>query len=257
MQRPGRNALEPNVATKGLIMTIDIKWYPPSWVQIKARNKIIYIDPAYLKMYYKNYPKKVEFSSWPDPIDGLPEKDLELADIILVTHHHKDHCKNVTVKRLKKPHTAVIATKRCLRELKKDIIVIEANKEVEIDGVGIKAVEAYNREKADQTKVAHRKGIGVGYVITIDGKSIYHAGDTDLVPEIGQLGKVEVAFLPIGGKDFTMNLSEAVRAAMMIQSKIVVPMHWFEADPQKFKKEVEKKSRTEVKVLQIGEVFSL
>ena len=54
-----------------------------------------------------------------------------------------------------------------------------------------------------------------------------------------------------------MNLSEAVRAAVMIQPNFVVPKHWFEADPQKFKKEVEKKSSTEVKVLQIGEVLSL
>ena len=79
-------------------MSIDIKWFPPAWFQIKTSNKIIYIDPAYLKKYYKNYPKKIEFSSWPKPIDGLPEKNLENADVILVTHHHKDHCKSVTVK---------------------------------------------------------------------------------------------------------------------------------------------------------------
>ncbi len=238
-------------------MAIELKWFPPSWVQIRAQNKIIYIDPAYLKKYYKNSSKKVEFSSWPDPIDGLPEKDLELADIILVTHHHKDHCKLVTVNRLKKTHTAIIAPDRCVKELGKNITIIEANKDVRIDNVRIKTVDAYNRKKSGRKNVAHRKGIGVGYVITVDGKSIYHAGDTDLVPELGNLGKVEVAFLPIGGRDFTMNLADAVRAAVMIQPEIVVPIHWFEADPQKFKKEVEKKSSTEVKVLQIGEVFSL
>jgi len=238
-------------------MSIKIKWFPPSWVQIKAKNKIIYIDPAYLKKYYKSSSEKVEFSSWPDPIDGLPEKDLELADIILVTHHHKDHCKRVTVKRLSQPHTSVIATKRCLAELGKNITVIEANKEVDMDGVGIKAVEAYNREKSGRTKVTHRKGIGVGYVITIEGKSIYHAGDSDLVPEMELLGKIEAAFLPIGGKEFTMNLSEAVRAAIAINPKVVFPMHWFEADPQEFKKEVEKRSEIEAKVLQDGKIYRL
>ena len=80
-------------------MPISIKWFPPSWIQISAQNKLIFIDPAYLKTYFKNYPKKIEFSSWPDPIDGLPEA-LEKADLILVTHHHKDHCKRVTVERL-------------------------------------------------------------------------------------------------------------------------------------------------------------
>jgi hypothetical protein len=58
------------------MMSIEIKWFPPSWFHIKTRDKTIYIDPAYLKKHYTNYPKKIEFSSWPDPIDGLPEKDL-------------------------------------------------------------------------------------------------------------------------------------------------------------------------------------
>ena len=66
-------------------MPVAIKWFPPSWIQINVQNRIIYIDPAYLKTYYKNYPKRIEFSSWPDPIDGLPE-ELEKADLILVTH---------------------------------------------------------------------------------------------------------------------------------------------------------------------------
>ena len=80
---------------------IYIKWFPPSWFQIKAGNHIIYIDPAYLKTNFAHYPKKIEYSKWPDPIDGLPE-ELEKGDIILITHHHKDHCKSVTVNRLKK-----------------------------------------------------------------------------------------------------------------------------------------------------------
>lgn len=73
-------------------MAIAIKWFPPSWVQIKAGKKIIYIDPAYLRTYFTKHPQKIEFSKWPDPIDGLPEK-LVKADMILLTHDHADHCK--------------------------------------------------------------------------------------------------------------------------------------------------------------------
>ena len=215
------------------------------------------LDPAYLKKYYTNYPKKIEFSTWPDPIDGLPEKDLERADIILVTHHHKDHCKNATVRRLMKKHTSIVATKRCLKELGKNITVIEANKEVQIDKVYIRAVEAYNREKSGRTRIAHKKGIGVGYVLNIEGKSIYHAGDTDLIPEMEHLGHIDVAFLPIGGREFTMNLSEAVQATRRIKPKIVIPMHRFEFDPQEFKKQVENSADTEVKLLRIGGVYHL
>ena len=238
-------------------MSIEIKWFPPSWFHIKTRDKTIYIDPAYLKKHYTNYPKKIDFSSWPDPIDGLPEKDLEKADVILVTHHHKDHCKGVTVNRLRKRHTSIIATKRCVKELGKDITVIEAEKEIQIDKIRIKAVEAYNREKGNKTKVAHKKGIGVGYVINIEGKSIYHAGDTDLIPEMEDIGKVDMALLPIGNRDFTMNVTEAVQATMRIKPKVVIPMHRFEADPEQFKKQVEHKSDIKVEPLEIGEVYLL
>jgi len=62
-------------------MTIAIKWFPPSWIQIKTKALIIYIDPVYLRTYYTKHPHKIEFSKWPDPIDGLPEKLEERADI--------------------------------------------------------------------------------------------------------------------------------------------------------------------------------
>ena len=71
-------------------MPITIKWLPPSWFQIRIGKKMIYIDPAYLRTQFTVYPKKIEFSKWPDPIDRLPE-ELEKGDIILFTHHHKDH----------------------------------------------------------------------------------------------------------------------------------------------------------------------
>ena len=58
-------------------MPVSIKWFPPSWFQIKTKDKIIYIDPAWMRTYFTKYPKKIEFSKWPDPIDGLPEKDLD------------------------------------------------------------------------------------------------------------------------------------------------------------------------------------
>ena len=60
-------------------MAVSLKWHPPAWVQIKADDIIIYIDPAYLRTYYLKHPGKIEFTKWPDPIDGLPQK-LEKAD---------------------------------------------------------------------------------------------------------------------------------------------------------------------------------
>lgn len=235
---------------------INIKWFPPSWFQIKAGDHIIYIDPAYLKTNFAHYPKRIEYSKWPDPIDGLPE-ELEKGDIIVITHHHKDHCKDVTVGRLKNEKTKILATKQCSKELGKDITVVKPGMEIEIGNINVKTVEAYNRKHEGGAKLMHKKGIGVGYVISVEGKSIYHAGDTDLVPEMEYLKNVDVALLPIGGRNFTMGLSEAVQAAKKIKPKVVIPMHRFETDPEKYKKLVEKEAFTRVVVLDIGETYRL
>jgi L-ascorbate metabolism protein UlaG (beta-lactamase superfamily) len=78
-------------------------------------------------------PKKIEFSKWPDPIDGLPE-ELEKADVILVTHDHADHCKQVTINRIRRDDTVVIAPKRCIKKLGNDIKVIEPEEEITFAG---------------------------------------------------------------------------------------------------------------------------
>lgn len=239
-------------------MSIFIKWFPPSWFQIKYKDKIIYIDPAWMRTLFANYPQKVEFSKWPDPIDGLPEKDLEKADIILITHHHKDHCKQVTVNRLKKKDTLIIAPEQCLTELGEEIKVIRPREEISFGNTLVKAIDAYNTPQGSSTRKLHKKGNCVGYVITIEGKTIYHAGDTDFIPEMKELGKIDVAMLPIGGK-FTMDIDEAVHAAIAIKPKIVIPMHLhhLKADPQEFKDKVEARSDIKAAPLKIGGIYHL
>ena len=240
---------------KNKTMPISIKWFPPSWIQISAQNRLIFIDPAYLKTYFKNYPKRIEFSSWPDPIDGLPEA-LEKADVILVTHHHKDHCKRVTVERLRGPDTMVIAPKRCITELGQDIKTIKPGERLNLDNVVIEAVHAYNTEHGRSTKKQHRKGEGVGYLIMLADRTIYHAGDTDLIPEMQDLGRIDVALLPIGGT-FTMDIDEAVQAAIAMNPKVVIPMHRFEADPRKLADQIASRSGIRVIPLDIGETYAL
>jgi L-ascorbate metabolism protein UlaG (beta-lactamase superfamily) len=234
-------------------MSVSIKWFPPSWFQIKTENLVVYIDPAYLRSYYTHYPNKIEFSKWPHPIDGLPEK-LEKADLILVTHDHKDHAKDVTVNRLRRKNTLVVGPNRCTKNLGKDIKVVEPGEQFTFQGMKIRVVAAYNTEKGNSTRKVHHKGNGVGYVLTAENKSIYHAGDTDFIPEMKKLGRVDVALLPIGGT-FTMDMEEAVQAAVAIKPKVVIPMHRSKADSQEFKKKVEKRSNIKVETLQIGEVY--
>ena len=229
-------------------MTVSIKWFPRSWFQIKNGNKIIYIDPAYLSTYFTKYPNRIEFTKWPDPIDGLPE-ELERADFILVTHHHKDHCKLVTVNRLRHANTVVVAPKSCIKELGKDIEVVQPGIEITYGQIRIKAVFAYNTEQGSSTRKQHRRGDCVGYLIEIEGRTIYHAGDTDFIPEMKKLSKYSgqefVTLLPVGGT-YTMNSEEAAEAASIIVPSVAIPMHFGSAagsikDAEKFVKLCEEK----------------
>ena len=145
-------------------MTIAFKWFPPSWIQKKINKSIIYIDPAYLRSYFSKHPKKIEFSRWPDPIDGLPE-DLEHGDVILFTHDHADHCKKITADRLIKKGTLFVGPERYRKKIGKDITVIAPGDNISIGEIMIKATHAYNTQDGSSTQKVHHRGNGVGDLI--------------------------------------------------------------------------------------------
>jgi L-ascorbate metabolism protein UlaG (beta-lactamase superfamily) len=216
---------------------ITVRWFPPSWLLITYGSKVIYIDPAWIQKNFDKYPKKVIFSHYPEPMDGLPEPDLPKADIIFVTHHHQDHIKTATLNRLVKKGTRIFAPLKCAELIGIPFEEVKPNDEYKVGEIKIKVVYAYNTPSGHSTRKVHHKGECVGYLLTIDGKTIYHAGDTDVIPEMKEFGKVDIAFLPIGGT-FTMDIQEAVQATSIIDPKIVVPMHFLKAKPDIFKKEI-------------------
>ncbi len=226
-----------------------IEWFGRDWFQIKTKNSIIHIDPAYAKTYLADYEKRT---------GSLIERlEKEKTDLILVTHSHADHCKAAEINKLRCAGTSVIAPRSCTRKIGGDVEVIEPGEEIVRDGITIKAVEAYNIEQANSSKkIWHRRGDGVGYFITLEGKTIYHAGDTDFIPEMKELGPVDAALLPIGGT-FTMDIQEAACAALAIKPRVIIPMHNLEADPEEFKNIVEAESHIKVVPLKIGETYHL
>ncbi len=230
---------------------ITIRWFPPSWLLMQTHGKVIYIDPAWIQKNFTSYPKKIIFSHYPEPMDGLPEPDLPKADIILITHHHQDHIKTATLNRLVKYGTRIFAPAKCADLIARPFETIKPNDEREVGKIKIRAVYAYNTPIGKSTRKVHHKGECVGYLLIIDKKTIYHAGDTDVIPEMKDFGKVDVAFLPIGGT-FTMNIQEAVQATSIIKPNIVVPIHFLKANPDTFKKEIKN-----AVVLKTGESYEL
>lgn len=202
-----------------------IRWFPASWLIVERDDATVYVDPAYIRSYFDSYPSRVDYARWPDPIDGLPEPDLPTADAILITHAHKDHCKAVTVRRVSKPETAVYAPARCRAELGKGFTPVAEGDSFSAAGFEVTAVPAYNTPGGRSTKKQHKRGDGVGYVLRAGDSSIYHAGDTDLIPEMERIADIDCAFLPIGGR-FTMDPVEAAEAVSVIAPGSAVPMHY-------------------------------
>lgn len=186
-------------------------------------------------------------------IDPFQIAGGEKADIILVTHEHFDHLSPDDIKKISSPDTTIVAPKIAESGLKgikcKQIVIIKPGEAKEIRGVTIEAVPAYNINKFRAPgQVFHPKEDGrVGYVVKVKGVSIYHAGDTDAIPEVKGL-RVDVALLPVSGT-YVMTAEEAIELANVMKPKVAIPMHYgaivgSESDAERFKKGV--KGRVEI-----------
>lgn len=188
-----------------------IKWLGHASFLIK-NHKVIYIDPYELS-------------------DKTLEK-LPKADIILITHSHYDHCSVEDIKKVIKPGTVIIVTPDSQSKITKidsdvEMQIMTPWDEIEIKNVKINAVPSYNLNKQ-----YHQKNEGwLGYVIKFENVVIYHAGDTDVIPEMqklsgyGKQGTNFIALLPVGGT-YTMNAEQAAKAASVIKPDIAIPMHF-------------------------------
>ncbi len=175
-----------------------IKWLGQSAFLIDD-DKVIYIDPL-------------------DLPPGLPG-----ADLVLITHGHRDHLSPDDLIKILRPSTKVVTTgaaRSLLPEEAGNVIVVTPGESIEVDDIKIEVVPAYNKEKDFHP----RERGDAGYVIHLEGRTIYHAGDTDFIDEMKNI-EADIALLPVGGT-YTMDATEAAQAANAIKPRVAIPMHW-------------------------------
>ena len=192
-------AAEPE-RTEAQKMTDNITVNTQSSIRIDTGSKIIRIDP------YR--------------IPGLPQD----ADIVFLTHAHYDHFSPDDLERVSKPGTVYVAPVSMKTQLEKagikDAILLSPGNVKEIEGITVEALRAYNTKKSYHPKSQD----WLGYILTINGVSIYAAGDTDATPEAKKV-KCDIALVPIGGT-YTMDFREAAELINLIKPKIVIPIHY-------------------------------
>jgi L-ascorbate metabolism protein UlaG (beta-lactamase superfamily) len=149
-----------------------------------------------------------------------------MADAIFVTHDHYDHCSLEDIMKIAEEGTAIFVPAGCQSKIAKigktfKINIVEPGQEFEFNGAKIRTVPAYNMN----THFHPKDEDWMGYIIEIAGVRFYHAGDTDMIPEMASLGKIDVAFLPVDGH-FNMKAGDAAKAAMLIKPELAIPMHY-------------------------------
>ena len=222
-----------------------LTWLGHSTVQLEtSEGLVVYVDP-----WITGNPMH--------PTKTLPDK----ADVILITHDHFDHVGDA-VALAQKTGAKVVAQPETSRRLV-EAGVPEANSV----GMNIGGTVSFGNFSAHMVHAFHTSETGMpsGYIMTVDGKTVYHLGDTGIFGDLqlfGQLHSIDYALIPVGGH-FTMDYKHGAVAAKMLNAKNVMPIHYrtfplLLQDANLFVDEVKRvKSDINVVVPNIGEAFEL
>jgi len=192
---------------KGFVLLNNIKyeWLGQSTVRMTTDDGfVIYTDPVLL--------------------DENPPK----ADLILITHHHVDHCLPEFVVPIRNDKTKLAAfhesyIKYCVEDIK-GVRTVKIGQTIELAGVKITGIEAYTQ------RGFHMKGEGCGFLIEYKGQRIYFAGDTTNIKEMEELKDIDTAILPICDNIYAISTEEIIKAVKIIRPKLFIPVHFTPVD---------------------------
>ena len=200
-----------------------------SSIRIEAQGKIIYSDPFRIK------------------------ENRNDADIIVITHSHYDHFSEEDILKLKNENTEILVTSDLVERTlqlgfeKDNITVVTPNSSYKVLDIQVDTIPAYNINKQ-----FHRKENNwVGYILIVENKKIYIAGDTDINEENNKIS-CNIALVPIGGT-YTMTYNEAAELINNIRPELAIPMHYGEIvgekeDAKKFEGLISNSIKVEIQI---------
>lgn len=157
------------------------------------------------------------------------------ADLMLITHNHYDHYDPKAFGKIETSRTRFVVS-RNVGKVDERYEVLENGDSISWEGIGISAVPSYNvNRRNEKGDLFHPKGVGNGYLLDFGGFVIYLAGDTEEIPEMAELPRVGLAFLP-KNLPFTMSDDEFVKAANDLEPSMLVAYHYFEIDTAALRK---------------------
>ncbi len=189
-------------------------------------DKIIHVDPVSAQGDYTKLPK---------------------ADVVLVTHEHGDHLDPKALRAVLTEDTRLVLPEKCAQNISGGIVMNNGDKKT-VEGIEIEAVPSHN---LDPARPFHPKGDGNGYVITFADKRIYIAGDTENIPEMKDLERIDVAFLPMN-MPFTMTPEMVADAAKAFRPRILYPYHFGATDTSELTALLDGEKDIEVRIRKMG-----
>ncbi|EAT15241.1 MBL fold metallo-hydrolase [Desulfuromonas acetoxidans] len=205
---------------------VEITFIGHATLMLTFADQTIHIDPWTYLADYSHLPK---------------------ADLILITHEHRDHLDTKAVDALRTPDTEVVLTEVCAEQVSGGMVMHNGDVK-QAKGLKIEAVPAYNNVHMRSPGVPyHPKGRGNGYVLTFGDKKIYIGGDTENIAEMKDLKEIAVAFLPMN-LPYTMTPAMVADAARMFKPEILYPYHYGQTDTSELVELLKEDQEIEVRI---------